>query len=66
MFALSYSSVCKISLTSSGGIDAFVSGRIKDVRVDHQSIDGSVSEESLSANFSKFDLFAFCMLVYVL
>ena len=53
MFALSYSSVFIILLTSSGGwIDDIVSLRIKDLRVDHQSFDKSVREKSFSANFA--------------
>ena len=59
MFALSYSSVLIIVLTSSGGwIVDIVSGRIKDLRVDHQSIDKSVRGKSFSANFALNDCFA--------
>ena len=52
-----YSSVCRVLLTSSGVIDDFVSGRIKYLRIDHQSFDESVLEESLSASFSLNDCF---------
>ena len=38
-------------VTSSRGIDNFVSGRIKKLRVDLQSFDKNVLEESLSASF---------------
>ena len=49
MFALSYSSVCIILLTSSGEIDYLVSRRIKYLRVNNQSFVESVQEESLLA-----------------
>ena len=59
MFALSYSSVFIILLTSSGGwIDDIVSGRIKDLRVDHQSFDKSVRGKNFSANFARNVCFA--------
>ena len=55
---LSYSLVCIILLTSRAGIGDLVSGRINDLRVDHQSFDETVPEESLSANLSQNSCFA--------
>ena len=50
--------MCIILLTSRAGICDLVSGRISDKRVDHQSFDETVSEESLSANLSLNGCFA--------
>ena len=52
IFALSHSSVYILLFTSKGGTDEFVIGIMKDLSVDHQSLEESVVELSLFAILS--------------
>ena len=52
IFALSHSSVYISLFTSKGGTDEFVMGIMKDLSVDHQSLEESVVDLSLFAILS--------------